>query len=110
VNLPDEESAEDYAEKLGFNSSKIDISGRIESREEQDFRLKREQKEYDLKIWKDKVGYVIAAILITTLLGFSMLLFLLPNSVQDDKDLAKTILAAISSAVAGYLFGKNNSI
>jgi hypothetical protein len=115
---PEEVSPEDYfRRKLGLNLSTFDLSGKAESPEERDSRLRREEEAHSnqqkLIVWKfllkDAAGYTVAIILVIVLVVLSVSILKNSSSAQADKDWAKTTLAAISSVVAGYLFGKSNS-
>jgi hypothetical protein len=65
------------------------------------------------KFWrflvKEAAVYAIALILVLGLGWVSISTLRSTVSSQADKDWAKATLAAVGSAVAGYLFGKNSS-
>jgi hypothetical protein len=109
VNSPNQESAEDYAKKLDRFISAFDIEARLENPEERLSRLKREEREHALKAWKDRVTHLVACAIALTLVIFGMFISLNPATALGDKDLAKTIITVIISAVSVYLFGRNKS-
>jgi anti-sigma-K factor RskA len=102
---------------LGISVNEVEISGRVESKAEQESRLRREeeihQTEQKLKFWrfvvKEAAVYAIALVLVLGLGWVSISTLRSTASSQADKDWAKATLAAVGSAVAGYLFGKNSS-
>jgi hypothetical protein len=95
----------------------VEMSGKFESKTEQESRLRREEEihrtEQKLKFWrflvKEAAVYAIALVLVLGLGWVSISTLRSSVSSQADKDWAKATLAAVGSAVAGYLFGKNSS-
>jgi hypothetical protein len=108
VNSPEQESTENLAKKLGLYIKLSDIEARPEEPDERKSRLEKEEREHKLKIWKDKITYFGACTIISLLFGFSGFIVLSSTSTEGDKNLARAVITAISSAVIIYLFGRNN--
>lgn len=71
-------------------------------------------KERDLRLWKEKWSFIVNELLasivafgvLLALVVFSFIILVRASSSPDDRKFATALLAAVGSAVAGFVFGR----
>ncbi len=79
-----------------------------------EFEPSEDNRERDHRLWKDKVSFlvndvlasIIAFAVLLALVVFSFVTLVRASATPEDKRFATSMLAAVGTAVAGFVFGK----